>query len=400
MPNSPRFTQTTNPPPLRLALVAAASALVLAACQPAVTPASAAPEATTPSPPAVPVMAVRQSSLEHALTQIGRVEAAERVELRPRVAGHIDGVLFREGDLVKAGQPLFRIDPRPFDAAVARANAELKLAQARETLAQAESERATQLARDAAIATEQVEQRKAAHAEARARRAAAQAALQTAELDREFALIRAPIDGRIGRALVTAGNYVEAGASQSPLATIVSLAPLHVHFQLAGQDATERMTRPAAVRTWQAVILDADGKRELARAPVDFADNEIAATTGTLRLRARVDKPDPRLLPGQFVRVQLTTGATEPTLLVPEKAIGTDQGRRYVLVVGADGKVEYRPIEVGPAHGEHRIVSAGLAAGEQVIVSGLMRVRPGMTVQARPEDEAPAQAGAGKPDHS
>jgi multidrug efflux system membrane fusion protein len=397
---NPIFDRSSRFAFLRVTVLAAASALVLAACQPAVTPASAASEANADAPPAVPVMAVLESSLEHALTQIGRVEAAQRVELRPRVAGHVDAVLFREGDLVTAGQPLFRIDPRPFEAAVARAEAELKLAQAREALAHAEAERAIELAREAAIATEQLEQRKAAYAEARARRAAAQAALQTAKLDSEFALIRAPIDGRIGRALVTAGNYVAAGASQPPLATIVSVAPLHVHFQLVGNDAAERVARAETHRKWQALILDADGKRELARAPVDFADNEITATTGTLRLRARVDKPDSRLLPGQFVRVQLTTGATEPTLMVPEKAIGTDQGRRYVLVVGADSKVEYRPVEVGPAHGEHRIVSAGLAAGEQVIVSGLMRVRPGMTVQARPEAEAPALAGAGKPEHS
>ena len=380
-----------------LAILAAA---VLVACQPALpdanAAAAAAPEAT--EPPSVPVARVVQSHLESTHTQVARVEPAQRVELQPRVAGPVEAVLFREGDLVRAGQPLFQIDPRPFDAALARARAELKLAQAREALTASEGERAKVMHADRAIAVEEFDRRVSAHAEAQARRAAAEAALQTAALDRDFTLVRAPISGRIGRALVAAGNFVAAGSAATPLASIVSIAPLHVHFDVSDRGVLERLAADrgtGAMKGWKAHILDADGRRELAEAPVDFADHSIEAATGTLRLRARVDAPHPHLIPGQFVRIQLATGQSEPALLVPDKAIGTDQGRRFVLVVGGDGQVAYRPVNVGAGHGEHRIVTDGLKAGEQVIVSGLMRVRPGMTV--RPQvaaDSAQAQAGA------
>jgi multidrug efflux system membrane fusion protein len=313
------------------------------------------------------------------------------------VAGPVDAVLFREGDLVRAGQPLFQIDPRPFDAAVARARAELKLAHAREALTSSEAERAKLMHTDRAIAVEELDRRVAAHAEAQARRAAAEAALQTAALDRDFTLVRAPISGRIGRALVTAGNFVDMGNQAAPLASIVSIAPLHVHFDVSDPGVLEHLAADrgtGGIKNWKARILDADGRRELAEAPVDFADHSIEAATGTQRLRARVDAPHPRLLPGQFVRIQLATGQREPALLVPDKAIGTDQGRRFVLVVGGEGKVEYRPVSVGAGHEQHRIVTAGLQAGEQVIVSGLMRVRPGMTVRPQPAAGDPAHAKA------
>jgi len=378
-----------------LSLLAAAA---LSACQPAIAPAQAA--AATEAP-AVPVVAVSELLIETGSTQVARVEAAERVELRARVSGPIEAVLFKEGDLVRAGQPLVRIDSRTFDAAALRAQAEFNLASAREALARSEAARAERLASEQAIAEEEAERRIAAHAEAKARRDAAAAALNSAQLDREFAVVRAPISGRIGRALVTTGNIVGAGANGAPLATIVSVAPLHVHFDVADAAVIARLGTTRSTAGWQARLLDADGQRELARAPIDFADNEIVASTGTLRLRARIDQPGPtRLLPGQFVRVQLSTGATQGALAVPDKAIGTDQGKRFVLVVAADGKVEYRPVQVGAQHLEQRVVSAGLKAGEQVIVSGLMRVRPGMTVRPQPAERADAQAPAGKPSQS
>jgi multidrug efflux system membrane fusion protein len=372
---------------LALSLLAAAA---LAACQPAVAPAQATPAA---APPTVPVAPVTELSIETGSTQVARVEAAER--------GPIEAELFKEGDLVRAGQPLLRIDARTFDAVVLRAQAEFNLAAAREALARSEATRAERLASEQAIAEEDAERRIAAHAEARARRDAAAAALHSAQLEREFAVVRAPISGRIGRALVTAGNIVGAGANAAPLASIVSVTPLHVHFAVADPAVIARLGATRSTAGWQARLFDADGQRELARAPVDFADNEIVASTGTLRLRARIDQPGPtRLLPGQFVRVQLATGASQSALAVPDKAIGTDQGKRFVLVVDADGKVEYRPVQVGAQHLEQRVVSAGLRAGEQVIVSGLMRVRPGMTVRPQPVERTDAQAAAGKPSQS
>jgi multidrug efflux system membrane fusion protein len=295
---------------------------------------------------------------------------------------------------VRAGQPLFQIDPRPFDAALARARADLKLAQSRESLAASEAERARQLHAERAIAVEAFERRAAALAEAQAHRAAAEAALQAAALERDFTLVRAPIAGRIGRALVTAGNYVAVAGNPTPLASIVSVSPLHVHFDVSDRGVIDRLAADGGPRGWKARILDADGQRELGQAPVDFADHSIEAGTGTLRLRARVDAPNTGLMPGQYVRVQLDTGHAAPVLLVPDKAIGTEQARRFVLVVGADGKVEHRPVVVGASHEGQRIVTAGIEAGEQVVVSGLMRVRPGMTVKAQPAGSDAPQAAA------
>lgn len=394
-PSAPRVSTLSRQ--ITGALLTLVAAATLVACQPAVAPAQAAAS----QPPAVPVAPVAELSIETGTTQVARVEAAERVELRARVSGPIEAVLFKEGDLVRAGQPLLRIDSRTFDAAALRAQAEFNLAAAREALARSEAARAERLASEQAIAEEEAERRIAAHAEARARRDAAAAALNSAQLDREFTVVRAPISGRIGRALVTTGNIVGAGASAAPLASIVSVAPLHVHFDVADAAVIARLAATRSTAGWQARLLDADGQRELTRAPVDFADNEIVASTGTLRLRARIDQPGPtRLLPGQFVRVQLSTGATQSALAVPDKAIGTDQGKRFVLVVAPDGKVEYRPVQVGAQHLEQRVVSAGLKAGEQVIVSGLMRARPGMTVRPQPVERADAQAPAGKPSQS
>ena len=379
----------------RVALVATFSviaAAVLAACQPVVGPASATAVQTPPPAPSVAVAPVIQRDIEPTLVQVGRVESSQRVELRPRVAGHIEAVLFKEGDLVRTGQPLFRIDPRPFDAALQRARAELALAQARTTLARSDAERAERLAAEQAIAKEELERRNAAYAEAQARNAAAEAAVKTAALDREFAVIHAPISGRIGRAFVTAGNYVGVGGAQPSLATLVATSPLHVHFDVAEPSVLERLAAGRNTASWRTRVLDARTGQELALAPIDFTDNEMVAGAGTLRLRARVDSPDSRLVPGQFVRAQLLTGTAQPALLVQDKAIGTDQGRRYVLVVDAQGSVEYRPILVGAMHDDLRIVSAGLKAGERVVVSGLLRVRPGMTVQPHPAagDTAPA----------
>jgi RND family efflux transporter MFP subunit len=381
------YRNISSRPTLRTALVLAASVLaaaVMVACDPAVPTASASASDAPPAAPAVMVAPVLQRAIDTQVAHVGRVEAAHRVELRPRVAGHIEAVLFREGDIVRTGQPLFRIDPRPFDAALERARADLKLARAKETLAHSEAERAARLAAEQAIAEEEVERRAAAHAEAQARTAAAQAAVQSASLDREFAVIRAPIDGRIGRALVTAGNYVGAGASQSPLATLVGTAPLHVHFDVSDLALLGQLGGDRTASNWRAKVVDTHNARELAVAQIDFSDNEMSGAAGTLRLRARIDKPAPGLVPGQFVRVQLAAGEAKPGLLVLDKAIGTDQGQRYVLVVKADQKLEYRPVRVGAQQGDLRVVTSGLSADERVVVSGFMRVRPGMAVQPQP----------------
>lgn len=389
--------------PVLLAAVSLIAAAALAACKPLAGDAAAATAAATSSAPSIPVAEVVQLPVDDSVTVIARVEAAQRVELRPRVAGHIESIHFREGDLVEAGQVLFRVDPRTYDAAVARARAEVQLARAREQQTRNEHLRARQLASDLALSAEEVERRHAAHAEAEARLAAAEANLQAASLDREYAIVRSPIRGRIGRALVTPGNFVTAGAAQSPLAHVLSVAPLHVHFDVADPEVLARLSADRRVGRWKVRVLDPQTQRELVRAPLDFVDNEVLGSTGTLRLRARVDTPVAQLVPGSFVRVQLAHGGEHASLVVPDKAIGTDQGQRYVLVVGEDGEVSYRAVQAGRQHGALRAVTAGLRAGEKVVVSGLMRVRPGMKVQPVLQNltegglaQQPGVAGAGK----
>jgi len=373
-----------------LSLLAAAA---IVGCQPAVGPALAQAPVAAPAP-AVTVAPAPHRAVAQQFTQVGRVESARRVDIRPRVGGHIEAILFKEGDLVRAGQPLFRIDGRPFDVALQRARAELQLAQAREALARSEAERAQRLARDQAIAAEEVERRVAAHAEAVARSAAAQAQVQAAALDREFATITAPMAGRIGRALVSAGNYVAGGAAQS-LATLTSVTPLHVYFEVGDPALVSEIAGRGRSSRWQARIVDAQAGALLATAPVDFVDNEVAGQTGTLRLRALIDQPVDGLMPGQFVRVQLA-GTPRTSVLVPEQAIASDQGRSFVLVVNPQQQVEYRPVQLGSAQGDQRVVTAGIAAGDAVIVSGLMKIRPGMKVRPQPAG-APAQAQGATP---
>lgn len=395
----PRSTSPGTRAPYRRALLVAAlaaGAAALIACQPLVAPAQAA--AGSPAAPQVTVAPVEQRPVAPVFAQVGRVEAAQRVEIRARVAGHLDAVLFREGQIVRAGQPLFRIDTRPYDAAWGKARAELMLARAQEAQARNEAERAQRLLGEQAIARQEAERRAAAHAEAQARVASAEAALQSATLDREFALVTAPATGRIGRALVTAGNYVAAGAQGAPLATLTTVAPLHVYFDVGDAELISQIATRRDTGRWHARIVDAHSGAPIANAPVDFVDHEVVARAGTLRLRARVDRAE-GLMPGQFVRVQLA-GEPRDSLLVPEKAVGTEQGRRFVLVVTPQGQVDYRPVETGALHGEHRIVTQGLKAGERVIVSGLMRVRPGMAVQAVPAADTPGGAAAARTETS
>lgn len=363
--------------------LALTSAALLAACQPAV-PDAAAATPVEPAPKPVAVARVASTPIAVGTTLMARVEAAQQVELRSRVAGPIVAVLFREGDLVREGQPLFQIDPRPFQIAVSRARADVHLARAREGTASSEAARARLLHASQAIASEEVERRAAAHAEAQARLAAAEAVLQSAQLELDFSLVRSPISGRVGRALVTPGNVVGAGYGAMPLTTLIGVAPLHVHFDVADRQVLRHLTESSTTTGWKARILDEDGRRELAEAPIDFRHHSIDASTGTLRLRARVDRPQPHLMPGQVVRLTLDTGRRDPVLTVPDAAVGTDQAGHYVLVVGDDGKVTHRAVAVGAADAGRRIVTAGLKAGEAVVASGLMGVRPGMTVQ--PQD--------------
>jgi RND family efflux transporter MFP subunit len=329
----------------------------------------------------------------------GRFEAIERVEIRPRVSGYIASVNFAEGREVKKGDVLFVIDPRPYEADYKHAKAQLDQARSQSVLAKSERERAHKLLQAHAISQEEFDTRVAGLEQADANVEAAQAAVDTSALNLSFTRVIAPISGRISRALVTEGNLVQTG--QTMLTTLVSLDPIYVRFdgdeqaylkytKIARENAQARASAKAAAggkTQAQAGEAGADVKVGLANEPgyphagvMVFVDNELDPTTGTIRGRARLENHDRTFTPGLFARVKLMGSNQYDALMINDSAIGTDQTVRYVLVVGADNKVEYRPVKLGPIIDGLRVVSEGLKPGETIVVNGLQRVRPGSPV--------------------
>lgn len=308
----------------------------------------------------------------------GRTEAPEAVEIRPRASGHLERAAFHEGDLVKKGDLLFVVDPRPYRTALARARAELEGARADHALAQKEAARAEELFKTTAIAERERDARVAALAQIAARREGASAAVATAELDLDYAHIRSPIGGRIGRVLVTPGNLVGPG-TPSPLATVVSVDPLYVYVDVDETRALE-LRRAAGAIVARVGFPGEEGHPHEAR--VDFLDNRVDPATGTLKVRAVVPNPDGRLAHGLFARVRLAAGAAHDAVLVEDRAVATDQDRRFVWVVGPDDRAQYRAVKLGPLEGALRVVREGLAADDRVVVRGLQRLRPGVEVAA------------------
>ena len=305
----------------------------------------------------------------------GHVEAVERVELRPRVSGYIQSIDFKEGDVVRKGAVLLRIDPRRYAAAVAEAEAALAKARAEAALAEREQQRAERLLERQATSTEEAERRAAEARVARASVAAAEAALARARLDLEHTRVVAPISGRIGRAEVTSGNLV---SSSDRLAVLVSNDALYVRF-----DVDEKALAGNSPGDWTArFTLPGEPGRDY-EGPLAFLDNEIAAGTGTIRARMRISLPDAALVPGRYGQVELVVGERRNALLVDERALGADQGARFLLVIGREDTVEYRPVSVGSRIGPYRVIEQGLEPDERIVLTGLMRVRPGMMVAAR-----------------
>lgn len=376
----------------RVTLITAAigAALAIAGCKEAVS--SAAP----PAPPGVLVAEVIVRPVTPFVEFTGSLAAVKQVELRPRVAGYIQDVSVPEGRFVEKGRTLFHIDPRVFQAALNAATARLRQAEAASTLAQAEHARAEQLFSQKIIARDRLDTATASLNAGTAQVDAAKAALATAKLDLSFARVTAPISGRVGQALVTEGNYVASGVT--PLTTIVSIDPLHVYFDvdertylrsLAAGRANATPHGPQASKVMVALLNDKTYSRP---GRVDFLSNTSDRGTGTVRVRAVVDNPDGHLTPGLFAKVRLETDAPQARVLISDQSIGTDQGHRYVLVVGKDDRTEYRPIELGSVVDGLRVVQQGLQPGERIVVKGL--VRPGMQVtpQAAAIDGTPIAA--------
>jgi len=333
----------------------------------------------------------------------GRFEAVERVEIRPRVSGYIASVNFAEGREVRKGDVLFVIDPRPYEADYKRAKAQLDQVRSQSVLAKSERERATKLMQSHAISQEEYDTRVAGLEQADANVEAAQAALDTAALNLTFTRVTAPISGRISRALITEGNFVSTG--QTLLTTLVSLDPIYVRFdgdeqaylkyiKAAREDAHANSNSSRIQKSHDASHSADTGDEAGAKVMVGladesgyphegvmvFVDNEVDPQTGTIRTRARLDNHDRAFTPGLFARVKLLGGKTYDALLINDSAIGTDQTVKYVLVVGADNKVEYRPVKLGPIIDGLRVVREGLKPNETIVVNGLQRVRPGSPV--------------------
>lgn len=356
----------------------------------------AAPPASHASPPGVPVAEVIVRPVTPFVEFTGSLSAVQRVELRPRVAGYIQNVSVPEGRFVEKGRVLFHIDPRAFQAALDAATARLRAAEAAAMLAQTDHVRAEQLFAQKIVARDRLDTTTASLNAGKAQVDAAKAALNSARLDLSFARVTAPISGRVGQTLVTVGNYVTGGVT--PLTTIVSIDPLHVYFDidertylrtLAADRANATLQGSQSAKVMVALLTDKTYSRP---GRVDFLSNTSDRGTGTVRVRAVVDNPDGRLTPGLFAKVKLETGAPQARVLISDQSIGTDQGNRYVLVVGKDDKTEYRPIELGVTIDGLRVVEQGLQPGERIVVKGL--VRPGMQVtpQAAAIDGTPIEA--------
>ncbi len=375
--------------------VAGAGAVLLGL--PARFEADAATEAPA-APAAVPVSVAKAETRRITTWESfsGRLEAIERVEVRPRVGGAILSAHFREGALVEKGDLLVTIDPEPYAAAVERAEAEVAAAEARVALAKTELERARKLVITSAIPQSGVDQRLSAYDEAQANVRSAKAALRSARLDLQYTEVRAPITGRAGRLEVTAGNLVSAGTASPVLTTLVSIDPIYASFNVneevvaaalaklsasAGTDSIERI--PVQIGT-------AANEGTPISGHIQLINNEVDAATGTIRVRAALENPDGRLIPGQFVRIRIGDPAPAEKLVISDRAIGSDQDKKFVLVVGSDNKVEYRQVTLGPTADGMRIVESGLKPGESIVVNGLQRVRPGVVVAPQPAEQATA----------
>jgi multidrug efflux system membrane fusion protein len=373
-------------------LAVAAAVIVLTGCQ-RTTAQQAAPPA-----PVVTVAPVEQKSIVEWDEFTGRTEAVESVEIRPRVSGYIEKVQFQSGQLVKKGDVLFTIDPRWYKADYDRAQAEADRSKVQLENARREADRTVKLLASKAISTEESDARVARYDEAKAALLGAEAARDSAKLDWEYTQVRAPIDGRVSRALMTEGNYVSGLAgSSSMLTTLVSVSPIYVYADV-DEDTLLKFNNLAQAGKLET---NSDGKvpveLQLAdetgfehRGYIESFDNRLDANTGSILLRAVFANDDGRIMPGLFARIRIPTSELHPAVLVTERAIGTDQAQKYVLTLTTTNTVLYRSVILGPLVDGKRIIRSGLQVGEKIVVNGLQRVTPGSAVTPQAETNAGA----------
>jgi RND family efflux transporter MFP subunit len=358
----------------------AASAALLTGCGAQVSAAIAPPPA-----PEIPVATVITRSVADTDEFSGRFRAVDRVEVRPRVSGYIAASEFAEGREVAKGDVLFTIDPRPYAAELKRAQADLARAKEQLALAGSQRERAERLLKQNAISREEAESLTSASVQSDANVQSAEAALDVAALNLQWTQVRAPIAGVIGRQEVTPGNLVSAG--QTLLTTLVSVDPIYVEFD-GDEAAYLKYVNTGAARgqpkVQTPVLIGLTNEQGYPHAGViAFANNELDANTGTIRFRGRLENADRRFRPGMFARVKMVSAGRYDANLIDDAAVGTDQDLRYVYVLGAANKLEYRRVTLGPLVDGLRVVREGLKPGENLVVDGLARVRPGLQINPK-----------------
>jgi multidrug efflux system membrane fusion protein len=377
-------------------MLATALATLLAGCG------DASKQQAGPPPPPVTVAEPTKRTVFDFDEYVGRFAAVSLVEMRARVSGYLDGVHFKDGQLVKQGDLLFSIDKRSFQNAVAQARATLTQAQSNLSFTESDFTRGQQLVKEKTITEQTFEQRSQAYRNAQASVSGAEAQLRQAELDLEFTELRAPISGRIGDRRVAPGNLVTGGTSGNTtlLATIVTSDPIQFEFTfdeasflryeriaMAGKDVA---SRSAGMKVSLKLIDENDFVHE---GRMDFIDNVIDRSTGTIRGRALFDNPNGVFTPGMFARVRVPGSPAYEALLVPDAAIGSEQARKFVLVVDGDNKAQTKYVTPGQLVGNLRVIKEGLSATDRVIVNGMARVRPGQAVNAQQPGAGPPPAG-------
>jgi multidrug efflux system membrane fusion protein len=358
--------------------VAIASALWLSAGS---SPIHAAEPAAAMPAPEVTVAQVLLRPVSDANAFTGRIQAVDTIQIKPRVSGYVDTVHFREGATVKKGDLLFTIDPRPYRAETDRLAANLAQARAEAKNADANAARGSKLVQQHAVSQEEADRLDTAAASAKAQVASVQAALDNARLNLSFTEVRAPVDGKVSNAQITAGNLV---TPSDTLTSVVTVDPMYVYFDVDEQTflKLDRLRRANGhAPDVEMGLADEQGYPHVGK--IDFVDNQIRAGAGTIRLRAVFPNTDGAYTAGLFARVELRSGNTQPRALIDDKAVGTDLGNKFVYVVGKDKKVEYRRVSTGALVDGLRVIDSGLNAEDVVVVNGLQRVRPGVEVNAK-----------------
>jgi multidrug efflux system membrane fusion protein len=390
MTTSSHFRSAIRPMVAALGL-AGLAAFSLTGCGPSASQAAA--PAAAPAGPPVSAATVVERSVGETQEFSGRLEAVERVDIRARVGGFITSVNFKPGSLVNKGDVLFVIDTRPFQAEANRAEAAAASSRSKADLARLELTRAEKLVADKAIAQREVDTASSSLKQLDADAKAAQASLETARLNLAYTKVIAPISGRVSKAEITAGNLVDTTAI---LTSVVSTKEIYATFD-GDEETYVRVSKQSHANQPVAVHVGLVGEEGFPHeGKLEFVDNQLDSRTGSVRMRATFENKDGAMAPGLFARVQIGGGSPKSALLILDRAVGTDQSRKFVFVVDKDSKAEYRAVTLGPVVDGLRVVRTGLKPGEKIVVNGLQRVRPGAPITAQTVPMAADAAPAGK----